>query len=286
MAKRIKDWKRWDILKKTNKELLVALLPKKAALETLQNEGWYHIPVEKTPSQWRKGWRPKVMAFYQGKSFGKEEQYKIRYFGDVEHIDIVARKELFPDDEANQHKAENPYYKIQLKSLQVRYQPIISYRPRRLVFVPSTLEKFEKAEQINDLFDGSPIEDLLWKGLRALQVLAERQWKIIIEKKNYYLDFAIFCKDGKLAVETDGYTYHHDDRNQIDYDTWRQNNIDIDGWRFLHYTTKQVKDDWIPYLSQIQKAVDQLGGVESPENFNRKVGEDPGEYLVDGEDPL
>lgn len=268
------------------KELLVALLPKKSALEILQNEGWYHIPVERTPSQWREGWRPKVMAFYQGKSFGKEEQYKVRYFGEVEKIDVVPRKDLFPDDEDNQHKAENPYYKIQLKSLQVRYQPIISYRPRRLVFVPSTLEKFEKAEQINDLFESSPIEDRLWSALKYVQVLAERQWKIVVQKKKYYLDFAIFCKEGKLAVETDGYTYHYDDRNQINYDTWRRNEIELDGWRFLNYTSQQVKDNWTPYLQQIQKVIEQLGGLEAPDKFERKVGDEQGKYIIDAEEPL
>jgi very-short-patch-repair endonuclease len=271
---------------KANKELLVALLPKKSSLETLQSEGWYHIPVENTPNRWREGWRPKTMAFYQGKVFGEEERYKIRYFGDVEKIDVVPRKELFPDDEENQYKAEKPYYKIQLASLKIRYTPIISYRPRRLVFIPTTQEKFEKAEQINDLFDSSPIEDRLWSALKYIHVLAERQWKIIVQKKNYYLDFAIFCRDGKLAIETDGYTYHYDDRNQIDYDTWRQNEIELDGWRFLHYTTKQVKDNWTPYIGQIQKAIEQLGGVEVPENFERKVGEEQGKYIIDGEEPL
>ena len=268
------------------KDLLVALLPKKSALETLQNEGWYHIPVENTPNRWREGWRPSVMAFYQGKVFGKEEAYKIRYFGEVETIEIVKRRELFPHDEVNQNKAEKPYYKIRIKDLQMRYQPIVSYRPRRLVFVPTTREKFENAEQINDLFDGSPIEDRLWSALKYVNVLAERQWKIVVQKKNYFLDFAIFCKEGKLAVETDGYTYHYDDRNQIDYDTWRQNEIELDGWRFLHYTTKQVKDNWTPYLGQIQKAIDQLGGVETPEKFERKIGDTQGKYIVDGEEPL
>ncbi len=145
--------------KKANKELLVALLPKTSALDILKNEGWYHIPLETAP----KRWPPKVLAFYQGKVFGNEEAYKIRYFGEVSQIDIVPRKELFPDDEKNQHKAENLYYRIQLKKIQVRYLPIISYRPRRLVFIPTTLEKFKHAEQINDLFDGSDLEDRLWK---------------------------------------------------------------------------------------------------------------------------
>jgi len=268
--------------KKTdNKELLVALLPKKTALTTLRKEGWYHIPVETAP----KRFPPKVLAFYQGKVFGAEK-YQIRYFGDVENIDIVPRKKLFPSDEKNQHKAENLYYQIHLKDLQVRYTPIISYRPRRLVFVPTTLEKFKHAEQINDLFDGSPLEDRLWSALKYTSILAERQWKIIVQKKNYYLDFAVFCNGGKLAIETDGYTTHHDSLNQIDYDTWRQNEIELDGWRFLHYTTRQVKDDWTRYLSQIQAAIEQLGGVETPEKFERKVGDEPGKYIIDGEEPL
>ncbi|MCI0553288.1 MAG: hypothetical protein L0287_20255 [Anaerolineae bacterium] len=75
-----------------NKELLVALLPKKSALEILQTEGWYHIPIENVPHRWEEGWRPKVMAFYQGKVFGKDDAYKIRHFGEVSQVDIVPEK--------------------------------------------------------------------------------------------------------------------------------------------------------------------------------------------------
>src|SRR5215510_5674021 len=132
------------------------------------------------------------MAFYQGKVFGKDDAYKIRYFGEVKRVDISPRKELFPNDEENKHKADNLYYRIQLKSLQQRYRPIVSYRPRRLVFIPTTWEKFEYADQINDLFDGSPPEDRLWKALKYIDILAERQWKIVVQRHNYYLDFAVF----------------------------------------------------------------------------------------------
>jgi very-short-patch-repair endonuclease len=267
---------------KEEKELLVALLPKLSALELLKTEGWYHIPVETAP----KRWPPKVIAFYQGRVFGKEEQYKIRHFGEVSQIDVVPRMELFPNDEKNAHKAEKLYYRVQLSELHERYRPIISYRPRRLVFIPTTLEKFEFAEQINDLFDGSPLEDRLWSALKYASVLAERQWKIVVGGHNYYLDFAVFCKNGKLAIETDGYTTHFDSKNQINYDTWRQNEIELDDWRFLHYTTKQVKDDWTPYLKQIEKKIEQLGGLENPEYFERKVGQEQGKYIVDGEEPL
>ena len=111
------------------KELLVALLPKIEALDRLKTERWYHIPKETA----LKRWPPEVMAFYQGKVFGIEERYKIRYFGKVGTIDIVPRKVLFPDDEENKEKEEKPYYRVQLKTLQERETPIVSYRPRRLV---------------------------------------------------------------------------------------------------------------------------------------------------------
>jgi len=264
------------------KELLVALLPRKTALKRLKTEGWYHIPVENTPDRFP----PEALAFFQGKVFGDDEAYKIRYFGEVERIDKVLRKELFRTTKRNAFKAERLYYRIQIKDLKMRYQPIISHRPRRIVFLPTTLEKFENADQINDLFDGSPLEDRLWSALKYINVSAERQWKIVVQKKNYFLDFAIFCNQGKLAIETDGYTYHYDDRNQIDYDTWRHNEIELDGWRFLRYTTKQVKDNWTKYLPQIEKAIEQLGGVEEPEKFERKVGEEQGRYIIDGEEPL
>jgi very-short-patch-repair endonuclease len=264
------------------KELLVALLPKIEALDRLKTERWYHIPKETA----LKRWPPEVMAFYQGKVFGIEERYKIRYFGKVGTIDIVPRKVLFPDDEENKDKEEKPYYRVQLKTLQERETPIVSYCPRRLVFIPTTLKKFELAEQINDLFDGSPLEDRLWKALKHINVMAERQWKIVVQAHEYCLDFAVFCKNGKLAIETDGYTTHYDSLNQIDYDTWRRNEIELDDWRFLHYTTKQVKDDWTPYLVQIQTKIEQLGGLESPEKFERKIGEERVQYIVDGEDPF
>jgi very-short-patch-repair endonuclease len=253
----------------------------------LKTEGWYHIPVESAPRRWP----PKVIAFYQGKVFGKEERYKIRYFGEVDRIEIVPRKELFPEDEENLHKAEKPYYRVDIRNLQPRYRPIVSYRPRRLVFLPTTLSKFENAEQINDLFDGSPLEDKLWQTLKQNQILAERQWKIFVEDRTYYLDFAVFCRRGKLAIETDGYTYHYDDRNQIDYDTFRQNEIELDGWRSLRFTSRQVMDGdgdlhGSQYFPQILRAIEQLGGVETPENYQRKTDEIRGRYIVDGEEPL
>ena len=263
---------------KAPKDLLVAILKHKSSLTILKDEGWYHIPAAKIPSHWP----PKTLAFYQGWTFGGDEACKIRYFGEVSQIDKLSRKELFPNDKRNQYKAEDLYYRLQLKTLEERAEPIVSYRPRVVVFIPTSWSKFALAEQINDLYDDSPLEDLLWQKLKRLNFTAERQWKLNIQNKIYFLDFAIFCKNNnKLAIEVDGYHFHYESKEQIDYDTWRQNEIQIDEWSILRYTSQQVMNDWTPYLAQIQEKVKQLGGLESPEDFNRKIGDEAGVYTVD-----
>jgi hypothetical protein len=69
-------------------------------------------------------------------------------------------------------------------------------RQRRLLFVPTTWEKFLLAEQINDLFDDSPIEDNMWAMFKNQKMGAERQWGMKACGKYYQLDFALFCNQG------------------------------------------------------------------------------------------
>lgn len=262
------------------RDVLVAVLRRKSSLEILKKEGWYHIPVEAKI----KNWPPTILAFYQGYRFG-EAGFSVRYFGEVDqHIEILRRKELFPNDNRNEAKGENLYYRLRLRKLQEREKPILVYRPRVWAFISTTMSKFKSAEQLNDLFVGSRLEERLWKALKYINVLAEREWKVWIRDHAYYIDFAVFCKNGKLAIETDGYTTHYDSKERIDYDTWRQNEIALDEWDLLRYTSKQVREDWTGYLTQIQTKIDQLGGPESPEAFNRKLGEERMEYDTDDDD--
>ena len=267
--------------KKETREVLVGVLKRKSSLGILKTESWYHIPVEKAPKEWP----PKILAFYQGYPFG-DEAFQIRYFGEVDQIKVVPRKELFTTNERNSCKAENLYYRLSLKKLIEREKPILSYRPRIWAFISTTIKKFENAEQTNDLFVGSTLEERLWKALKNANILAEREWKVNIQDHTYYLDFAVFCIKGKLAIETDGYLYHYDSKTRIDYDTWRQNEIEIDDWRFLHYTTKQIKDNWTSYLAQIETIIEKLGGLERPEDFSKKIGEEQAEYLVDNDEDI
>ena len=71
-----------------------------------------------------------------------------------------------------------------------------------------TWEKFIRAEEINDLYNESPLEDTLWNALNGLHVPPERQEVVTVKDRDYFFDFAIYCANGKLDVETDGDHWH------------------------------------------------------------------------------
>lgn len=240
---------------KKAKDGLIAILKEKSDFTILQEQGWYRIPVVSAP----KRWPPKWMAFYQPRYF-KDDAYKIRYHGQVKDIQLVKRKDLFPN-ELPSTLSEREYYKIRFEKLEELANPIPSYRPRRIVFIPTTREKFENAEQINDLFDDSPLEDQMWKEMKHLSLGAERQWNIRLETSNYFLDFAIFCKNGQIDVETDG-DFWHINPEKAPKDNLRDNALQINGWTVLRFNTKQIKENLNnECMHYLQQSINNLGGL-------------------------
>jgi very-short-patch-repair endonuclease len=236
-------------------EVLIALLKEKSDFAILQEQGWYRIPVLNAP----KRWPPRWLAFYQPKAF-KEEAFRVQYYGEVADIQVVPRSELFPN-EIESARSSQQYYQLTFKSLEVLDRPVLSLRPRRLVFIPTTWEKFSCAEQINDLFDDSPLEDALWLQLKRLLIQAERQWELVVDEQRYFLDFALFCTKAPVAVETDGDTWHTvPDRANQDY--IRQNAIESRGWHVLRFNSKEIREGMQAYcLPEIQKTINHLGGL-------------------------
>ncbi len=274
-------------------EVLIAILKDKADFAILQDQGWYRIPVKNKPRRWPPRW----LAFYQPKAFG-DDAYRIRYYGEVREIHIATRSELFPDEIPNP-KSENEYYCINLKELNEREFPIISTRPRRLVFVPTTWSKFISAEFLNDIFDDSPLEDRMWNLLNSLNLDAERQWRVYLKQRSYYLDFALFCHQGSIDIETDGDTWHAK-KEQIPRDNRRDNDLNASGWHVLRFNSMQINEEITSYcLQNIEQAINHLGGITSegmvprkffftPEGFAQQLSlfEEPeNEFLVEDPEP-
>jgi very-short-patch-repair endonuclease len=240
-----------------NKDGLIAILKEKSDLAILQNQGWYRIPVESAP----KRWPPKWIGFYQPKNFG-EDAYRIRYFGHIKDIHIARRYEIFPN-EIPSIRSDREYFILSLEKLEELENPIPSYRPRRQAFIPTTWKKFKNAEQINDLFDDSPLEDKMWSEMKRLSLEAERQWGVSLGHIAYFLDFAIFCNKGKINVETDGDTWHIN-REKAPLDNARDNALQIHGWTVLRYSTQQIRENFqSECLRGIETSINKLGGLSS-----------------------
>lgn len=236
-------------------EVLVAIMNNKRDFTILQERLWYRIPVETAP----KHWPPKWLAFYLTKPFGKEA-FNVRYFGRVREIKLSKRTELFPDEPPNK-KTDRVYHQLFLDSLEPLAPPIPSARWRRIVFIPTTMRKFNRAKEINDLFDESPLEDLLWEELKDRRINAERQWGLRVDRVYYELDFAVFCNKGRVDVELDGDLWHSTPE-RIPLDNARNNALTSTGWSILRYNTFQVRESMEDYcIPSISRTITQLGGL-------------------------
>ncbi|WAL60111.1 hypothetical protein [Thermocoleostomius sinensis] len=153
-------------------EVLVAIMNNQRDLEIAREQHWYRIPVASVKKSLQRRWPPEWIAFYQTKVFGSEA-YSIQYYARVLIIHKVMRCELFPEEQKNR-KSQNYYYKLELSPLQELPHPIVSYRRRRIIFIPTTLVKLTTASEINDLYDDSVLADRWWRELKKFRVDAER----------------------------------------------------------------------------------------------------------------
>jgi very-short-patch-repair endonuclease len=246
-----------------NSEVLVALLKEKSHFNNLREQNWYHIPVENTPKRWPPDW----LAFYQPKAFGTDA-FRIRHFGRVKEITQVPYRKLFPS-KFESSKSEKRYHQIFIEKLEKLPRPIPSRIPRSIVFIPTTWHKFINADQLNDLFDESPLEDIIWQAFKSLSIFAERQWKESIGKSFYQLDFAIFCNQGKVDVEADGDTWHAQ-RDRIDRDNKRNNDLEKRGWHVLRFNGKEIREEKAKYIVQVQETINTLDGLKDDGLVPRK----------------
>lgn len=230
-----------------------------------QNELWYRIPKDKAPSIVRNN-EAKIIAFYHTKIFEKEK-FSIRWFSLIKQVSIVKRKQLFPT-ETNDPRRENEYYKIEFTQLQQLLIPIVSLRPRWVLFIPTTEEKFFSAKEINFLFAGSILEDKFWNALLKRNIYPERQYFLSVKEKNYFLDFAVFCKDRNINIECDG-DFFHMKEDSVRNDKQRNNILESEGWSVLRFTSKDIEYKLDDTVRLVMDTANKYGGVQDIKNLNQ-----------------
>lgn len=242
------------------KNVLIALLKDLKDEEYLNLQKWYRIPASSklVPLMVRNN-TIKYIAFYLPKKFGNLK-YSIPWFAEVKQITKVPRKELIY--QKGNKKNDELYYKIEINKLEELQNPIYARRPRRIIFITTTENKFKTAIEINDLFYESPIEEKLWSEFKKNKIQAERQWYVKINNfKTYILDFAVFCKKGKINIECDGDEFHNSIKN-INKDKERNNLLTSKQWQILRFNTDQIMNDTYNTLDRIMETINTYGGIE------------------------
>lgn len=259
--------------------MLVAILNDPLDFAILREREWYCIPVSSVTKWLYNCWPPKWLSFYQTKVFG-DEAYSVNYFAPVKEIKKAYRWELFADEGINENSNRH-YYQVFVEPVQRLPKPISSRRWRRIVFIPTTWGKFSNAEEINDLYDESPLEDVLWAQFKRVHISAERQEFVRVKKQDYALDFAIYCARGDIDVETDGDTWHANPEKAAE-DNLRDNALKTAGWKVLRFNTPQIQEQAESYcLPTIVENINKLGGIEEGKILPKKIDlEDNGTYQL------
>jgi len=240
-----------------DKPALVAIVPRKKDWKILKEKHWYRIPIKSAP---KIATQLRYLAFYQPKIF-REEKWAVNYYAKIKDLEIVKRLELLPDEPKHIRAMAN-YYKFTIEELKRLPHPIPSKRWRRIVFIPTTLDRLMNAKEINDLYDISPIEEKIYEILKEDEVPAERQLFVHEGANTYCLDFGIFCKEGKIDVECDGKAYHttQEDREE---DRLRNNELASYGWIVLRFTGSEINQNVRKCVKKIKNAIMSLKGISN-----------------------
>jgi len=224
--------------------VLVAVMGRPKDLEIARDQGWYRIPARHAP----RGVFFEYVAFYFTSAF-VDQKWAVHYYARCLGHELVTRRDLLPD-EPDHRRAEEPYYKLQLGPLQRRQPPIVSRRWRRVTFIHTTWDRFQAAEEINDLFtEGGEFVDRLYHALREADLAPERRYPLreagveYIADVEHIADLAVPCRNGVLAVEMAGVQPST---------TWTA---------ALRFTPQAVTEDLDGCLAAIHAEVKRCGGV-------------------------
>lgn len=175
--------------------VLVAVMNRPQDFEVARDQGWYRVPEKRAP----RGVFFEYVAFYFTSAFG-EQGWAVRYYARRLGHELVTRRDLLPH-EPDHPRASKPYYKLMLGPLQEREPPIYSRRWRRITFIHTTWDRFEAAEEINDLFvEGDEYVDRLYHALRETDLAPERQYPVREAGVEYLASLAVPCREGVVAV--------------------------------------------------------------------------------------
>jgi len=245
---------------------LVGIVPRRNLWPKIEKERWYHIPVDSAPKNTT---LVEYLGFYFPKAFGEKYRYKVVYYAPVLDIEIKKRIELFPEESKHQ-RANKDYFQFHLGQIKELPKPILSKKWRRIIHIPTSLEKLLNAREINDLWDTSPLEEKMYLELKKRRIEVERQLYVKVGGQFYCLDFGIFCKKGSVDLECDGERYHILPE-ALTRDRQRNNQLTSLGWSVLRFSGKEIRQALDGCFETIERAIDNLGGLAKIAELQKEI---------------
>lgn len=233
--------------------VLVVLVNDPAELARAQGEHWYRIPLDRAPRRIAADY----LAFYQSGAFPPEERWRVRWCAPVLGYRIATRRELIPA-EPEHPRADHRYYQVRVGALEPLPRPVPSRRLRRITFIPTTLARLMQAKEINDLWIKSSAQEKLWAALKQADLEAERQYALHDELPQCVADFAVFCRDGRVAIlVTDEPRAEGELRETPPPDYL----LAADEWTVMRVTMAELERDAMSWAERLADQVTRLGGT-------------------------
>lgn len=238
---------------KVNKIVLVGVVKDRRDLNILLKEKWYRIPAVYAPKR-----SFGYLAFYQPATFGRYGKC-IRYYARILDAQAIKRNELLPD-EIRHPRARSYYLRIRVGKLKKLPRPIRNIIPRRVSFDFTTLNHLLKSKNILQLYNVVPTEQIIEYALRRAGIKATAQHYVSIGKKRYCLDFAVFCRQGPIAIECDNKKAHSGFR-QREKDKIKNNFLKRHGWIVIRLAEHDIVSGLRGCMVRIKTTVRKLGGL-------------------------
>ena len=130
------------------------------------------------------------------------------------------------------------------------------------MFGYAPLTRLGKAKDLLGIYNVVAVENLMCAALKAAGLAFRREHVVLYGGRvKYRLDFALFCKRGKLDIECDGRRFHSNPRQRAKdrgRDTWLKRR----GWTTLRFGEHEVFNNVKVCIREINTAIKSFGGLK------------------------
>lgn len=234
---------------------LIAILKAPRDLDLAAHNHWYRIPLKKAPKH-----DFTHIAFYQPACF-KPTGKRIEYYAEVAGCAAARRIDIFPGEPAHP-AAMRLYLKYSLGPLIKLPMAILNTSGTRIIFGYAPLNRLTEAGDILEVFNVVAVENLMCAALTAAGLTFRREHVILRGGRvKYRLDFALFCKRGKLDIECDGRRFHSPP-GQHAKDAYRDTWLKRHGWTTLRFGEHEIFNSPEACIGEINTAITFYGGLK------------------------